>query len=35
MKKGVRAIHDRLNVGRAALRRGRRTALRLVGTRGR
>jgi len=35
MKKGVRAIHDRLNVGRSALRRGRRTALRLVGTRGR
>ncbi|MBI1952051.1 MAG: aspartate kinase [Acidobacteria bacterium] len=35
MKRGVRAIHDRLNVGRAALRRGRRTNLRLVGTRGR
>ena len=35
MKKGVRAIHDRLNVGRAAIRRGRRPALRLVGARGR
>lgn len=34
-KKGVRVIHDRLNVGRAALRRARRTALRLVGARGR
>ena len=34
MKRGVRVIHDRLHVG-AALRRGRRTALRLVGTRGR
>jgi aspartokinase len=31
---GVRAIHDRLNVGRAALRY-RRPRLRLVGSRGR
>jgi len=35
MKKGVRAIHDRLNVGRAALRRARRPALRLVSGRAR
>jgi len=35
MKKGVRAIHDRLNVGRAAIRRTRRPPLRLVGARGR
>ena len=35
MKRGVRAIHDRLNVGRAALGRWRRPALRLVGTRAR
>ncbi len=30
MRRGVRAIHDRLNVGRAAMRRSRRPALRLV-----
>ncbi|PYT12423.1 MAG: hypothetical protein DMF51_13200 [Acidobacteria bacterium] len=35
MKKGVRAIHDRLNVGRSATGRGRRPALRLVGSRAR
>jgi len=31
----VRAIHDRLNVGRSATGRGRRPALRLVGSRAR
>ena len=35
MKQGVRAIHDRLNVGRAAARRPRRPPLRLVSGRGR
>ena len=35
MKRGVRAIHDRLNVGHAAARRARRPPLRLVSGRGR
>ena len=36
MRTAVRAIHDRLNVGRNAIdRRGRRASLRLVGARGR
>jgi aspartate kinase len=35
MKRGVRVIHDRLNVGRTAMRRSRRPALRLVSGRGR
>ena len=35
MKRGVRVIHDRLNVGRAAVGRARRPALRLVSGRAR